>query len=303
MKIVLVLRRLLYPVRSTTTTIARRRTSQHLNCREMSVALVTAAALAVGAPRLQPTTEQMQPLVTLTKLMGTRSKSAVGPLVAAVSPLLTQTLPASAAEQAQRLSDMTFEPRGITPEDTVIFILGTVPFVWAGIEFWRRIAVGDPFGTGSDSVIINDTSGNRTSPACQHLRVTQRSIRWRQRSVRVAPEWAEAASARCRHHWVPSQAPELAGHMCWMLILGQRLMWASVSTHVEAGEYWDAAHRACFCPPGAPRARPGRNHCCAYPLCACLCLGCASDHRRHRRSEQMSCATCRRSTTTHEVHE
>ena len=37
-----------------------------------------------------------------------------------------------------------------------------VPFVWAGIEFWRRIAVGDPFGTGTDSVIINDTSGNRT---------------------------------------------------------------------------------------------------------------------------------------------
>ncbi len=34
--------------------------------------------------------------------------------------------------------------------------------VWAGIEFWRRIAVGDPFGTGQDSVIINDTSGNRT---------------------------------------------------------------------------------------------------------------------------------------------
>ena len=57
---------------------------------------------------------------------------------------------------------MTFEPRGITPEDTVIFVIGCVPFVWAGIEFWRRIAVGDPFGTGSDSVIINDTSGNRT---------------------------------------------------------------------------------------------------------------------------------------------
>lgn len=33
--------------------------------------------------------------------------------------------------------------------------------MWAGIEFWRRIAVGDPFGTGADSVIINDTSGNR----------------------------------------------------------------------------------------------------------------------------------------------
>ena len=56
----------------------------------------------------------------------------------------------------------TFEPRGITTEDTIVFVLGCVPFVWAGVEFWRRIAVGDPFGTGSDSVFINDTSGNRT---------------------------------------------------------------------------------------------------------------------------------------------
>ncbi|KOO24142.1 hypothetical protein Ctob_005118 [Chrysochromulina tobinii] len=59
---------------------------------------------------------------------------------------------------------MTFEPRGITTEDTVVFIIGCVPFVWAGVEFWRRIAVGDPFGTGSDSVIINDSSGNRPTP-------------------------------------------------------------------------------------------------------------------------------------------
>ena len=55
----------------------------------------------------------------------------------------------------------TFEPRGITTEDTVVFVIGCVPFLWATIEFWRRIFVGDPFGTGQDSVIINDTSGNR----------------------------------------------------------------------------------------------------------------------------------------------
>ena len=61
-------------------------------------------------------------------------------------------------------STMTFEPRGITPEDSVIFVIGCVPFVWAGVEFWRRIAVGDPFGTGKDSVIINDSSGNRPTP-------------------------------------------------------------------------------------------------------------------------------------------
>merc|ERR1719454_2340045 len=49
---------------------------------------------------------------------------------------------------------LTFEPRGITPEDSVIFVLGCVPFVYAGIEFWTRIANGDSFGTGKDSVVI-----------------------------------------------------------------------------------------------------------------------------------------------------
>ena len=57
-----------------------------------------------------------------------------------------------------------FEPRGVTAADTAVFLIGCVPFVWAGVEFWRRIAVGDPFGTGKDSVVINDSSGNRPTP-------------------------------------------------------------------------------------------------------------------------------------------
>ncbi|KAL7486712.1 hypothetical protein ACHAW6_012309 [Cyclotella cf. meneghiniana] len=36
----------------------------------------------------------------------------------------------------------------------VVFIIGLIPFLWATYEFWRRIAFGEPFGTGSDSVII-----------------------------------------------------------------------------------------------------------------------------------------------------
>ena len=36
----------------------------------------------------------------------------------------------------------------------MIFVLGCVPFVYAGIEFWTRIANGDSFGTGKDSVVI-----------------------------------------------------------------------------------------------------------------------------------------------------
>mmetsp|Transcript_13272 Transcript_13272/g.28611 ORF Transcript_13272/g.28611 Transcript_13272/m.28611 type:complete len:217 (-) Transcript_13272:78-728(-) len=80
-----------------------------------------------------------------------------------LSNLLLSQAPQAIADEAAR-EPTKFEPRGITTEDTIVFILGCVPFVWAGIEFWRRIAVGDPFGTGRDSVIINDTSGNRPQP-------------------------------------------------------------------------------------------------------------------------------------------
>ena len=39
-------------------------------------------------------------------------------------------------------------------KDVWIFMAGLFPFAWATIEFWRRIAVGQPFGTGKDSVYI-----------------------------------------------------------------------------------------------------------------------------------------------------
>lgn len=39
-------------------------------------------------------------------------------------------------------------------KDVWIFIAGIIPFGWATIEFWRRIAVGQPFGTGKDSIYI-----------------------------------------------------------------------------------------------------------------------------------------------------
>jgi hypothetical protein len=39
-------------------------------------------------------------------------------------------------------------------QDVWIFVAGLIPFGWAAVEFWRRIAVGQPFGTGTDSVYI-----------------------------------------------------------------------------------------------------------------------------------------------------
>jgi hypothetical protein len=38
--------------------------------------------------------------------------------------------------------------------DVWVFVAGVIPFAWATVEFWRRIAVGESFGTGSDSVVI-----------------------------------------------------------------------------------------------------------------------------------------------------
>ena len=40
--------------------------------------------------------------------------------------------------------------------DVVVFVLGVIPFIWATIEFWRRIALQLPFGTGADSVVIGE---------------------------------------------------------------------------------------------------------------------------------------------------
>ena len=43
----------------------------------------------------------------------------------------------------------------LSPTTTlIVFIIGIIPFIWATIEFWRRIAVGASFGTTADSVVI-----------------------------------------------------------------------------------------------------------------------------------------------------
>ena len=59
--------------------------------------------------------------------------AAVTTLHAALPPLVAKADEvASAAAEVASAAPIVFEPRGITPEDTVIFIIGCVPFVWAG---------------------------------------------------------------------------------------------------------------------------------------------------------------------------
>jgi hypothetical protein len=78
------------------------------------------------------------------------TRQQVLPIHLAADSLATATATIAAAS--------TFEPSsaGLSPTTTVVvFIVGVIPYIWATIEFWRRIAVGASFGTGSDSVVFS----------------------------------------------------------------------------------------------------------------------------------------------------
>ena len=133
-----------------------------------SVVLLTATCrVSALRPAPRPTPRLQQPDFSRQHLnVATDHSSAPASVAALLALLPTAALaegPAPSLQEAAELG-ITFEPRGITPEDSVVFIIGCVPFLWATVEFWRRIAVGDSFGTGKDSVIINDTSGKRSKP-------------------------------------------------------------------------------------------------------------------------------------------
>ena len=68
-----------------------------------------------------------------------------------VPPANAETVAIDTVDGAAR----TFEPRGVTPLDTGVFVIGCIPFVWATWEFWRRIAVGASFGTGKDAIVFD----------------------------------------------------------------------------------------------------------------------------------------------------
>ena len=68
--------------------------------------------------------------------------------------LLTETTTATSIQPTLPI-DESLQIEQLSPTTTlIVFIIGIIPFIWATIEFWRRIAVGASFGTGSDSVVI-----------------------------------------------------------------------------------------------------------------------------------------------------
>lgn len=67
---------------------------------------------------------------------------------------LPSSLLADASKSAATASDTTEDGRLSSAAIVAIFIVGVIPFAVATVEFWRRIAVGESFGTGQDSVVI-----------------------------------------------------------------------------------------------------------------------------------------------------
>lgn len=58
------------------------------------------------------------------------------------------------ARQVATNVDLTPITEGDLLLNTVVFIASSVPFLYAAWEFWRRIAFGQPFGTGTDPVVF-----------------------------------------------------------------------------------------------------------------------------------------------------
>ena len=76
-------------------------------------------------------------------------------LVALLAAFFAVNMDVPPANAIETLDGRTFEPRGVTPLDTGVFVVGCIPFVWATWEFWRRIAVGASFGTGKDAIVFD----------------------------------------------------------------------------------------------------------------------------------------------------
>lgn len=86
------------------------------------------------------------------KLAGGASALLVG-LLAAFFLANADVPPANALDTMDGAA-RTFEPRGVTAQDTTVFAIGCFPFAWATWSFWTRIANGQSFGTGSDSIVF-----------------------------------------------------------------------------------------------------------------------------------------------------
>mmetsp|Transcript_15194 Transcript_15194/g.27547 ORF Transcript_15194/g.27547 Transcript_15194/m.27547 type:complete len:228 (+) Transcript_15194:131-814(+) len=132
-------------------------------CRPFSVATLPSERSAAFIPTLLPSSslDQRRAFSSSnairnvgTPLMAIDSLSA---FTGFESNILLSTANDAITQPPMELSELqdNLQIEQLSPTTTVIvFIIGIIPFLWATNEFWRRIAVGASFGTGSDSVVI-----------------------------------------------------------------------------------------------------------------------------------------------------
>ena len=82
--------------------------------------------------------------------------------------IVTRTKNPSIPKTTIQRFDMTND-LSLANKDVIVFLAGITPFAWATVEFWRRIAVGEPFGTGTDSVYIGKDNAPNQSRGRQTL--------------------------------------------------------------------------------------------------------------------------------------
>ena len=81
-------------------------------------------------------------------------------LVEETSSLSSSMMTVAAAATATATTGISMNEL-FSNNDFKIFLAGIFPFMWATIEFWRRIMFGESFGTGTDSIVI---IGSNDSP-------------------------------------------------------------------------------------------------------------------------------------------
>jgi len=74
--------------------------------------------------------------------------------LAAVFPPPSAAAEAEASAAAAAAAGSSLGVPQVSGSDVAVFVAGCIPFLWATWEFWRRIAVGETFGTGRDAVVF-----------------------------------------------------------------------------------------------------------------------------------------------------
>lgn len=119
-----------------------------INTMSTTTLLFTVGALAA----MIESVTSFQPIHAVTNSLATASSTCQSFLIDAITTAPPSSLLIAQEQQAQALDKTT---------TTLVFLAGVFPFAVATVEFWRRIAVGDSFGTGSDSVVFTIGEDNK----------------------------------------------------------------------------------------------------------------------------------------------